>query len=155
MRNYIESADLNIQGGLLAGTIAFKPGLNLISGENGTFKTKLLQSLAAGSGVHLKSPTANLRRQAISPKRNAQRRAFQQIYAQLRQQNVKLEGLLNTRGINDAAFEEYPALGDLFYVVYEDFCRDGGNQIDKMQKSAIELNRVISRLFLHYALVAT
>jgi hypothetical protein len=90
----------------------------------------------------------------VSPKRNAQRRAFNQIFEQFRRNNTKLDGLTNERNINDGAFEEYPALGDLFYVVYDDLCKDGGNQIEKMSQAAESFNRVIQRVFPHYALVA-
>ena len=77
-------------------------------------------------------PAGACRVQAVSPKRNAQRRAFKVAYEALRRNATKLDSLINERNINDATFEEYPALGDLFYVVYDDLCRDGGDQIAKM-----------------------
>lgn len=153
MSNYIEFADFNVQDGLLQGRMSFQPGLNIISGENGTLKTKALQTLKSGQAT-LYDQKSPCRRQAISPKRNAQRRAFKQIYETSRQKNLKLEGVINERNINDGAFEDYPALGDLFYVVYEDLCKDGGNQVDKMQQAADDFNSVIQKVFPHYRLVA-
>lgn len=153
MGNYIESADLNIQGGLLVGTMTFLPGLNFLSGENGTFKTKVLQALKGGQR-RLHTPNDPCRMQAVSPKRNAQRRAFQQVFDLFRRENKKLDGIINERNLNDATFEEYPALGDLYYVVYDDLCKDGGNQIEKMQTAVTEFNSVIKKIFRQYELVA-
>ena len=153
MNNHIKYADLDVQNGLLVGRMFFQPGLNILSGENGTLKTKALQALKTDQAT-LSDPGSPCRRQAISPKRNAQRRAFRQIFEQSRQQNLKLAGVITERNINDAAFEEYPALGDLFYVVYEDLCKDGGAQIDKMKEAKSEFNSVIQRVFPHYELEA-
>jgi len=154
MGNHIKSADLNIQNGLLVGRMNFHSGLNILSGENGTLKTKTLQYIKSSASKELFDPRTPCRIQSVSPKRNAQRRAFQQVYDQFRRENKKLEGLINERNINDATFEEYPSLGDLFYVVYEDLCKDGGNQKDKMQQAADEFNRVIGQIFGHYRLIA-
>jgi len=153
MGNYIQSADFNIQNGLLEGSMSFLPGLNILSGENGTFKTKLLQAIKKNKATrHLFDPQSPCRIQAISPKRNAQRRAFQVVFEQFRRENKNLEGVINERNINDAAFEDYPALGDLYYVVYEDFCKDGGNQKEKMEQTTNEFNKVIKKIFERYEL---
>lgn len=45
MSPFIEVASVNILSGTLAGNIPFGPRLNLISGVNGTLKTKLLQEI--------------------------------------------------------------------------------------------------------------
>ena len=156
MSNYIESAAFSIQAGALAGTMQFQRGLNLLSGENGTFKTKLLQALRGGANVvpHENDPERPLQVQAISPKRNAQRRAVQEIYNDMRRGDKKLEQYLTARKLVDTTFEEYPSLGDLFYVVYDDLCRDGGNQVEKMNETVNEFNSVIRQIFEHYELQA-
>jgi len=153
MANYVQSADLNVQNGLFVATMSFLPGLNLLSGENGTLKTKVLHALKTG-GVRSHDPTSPCRRQAVSPKRNAQRRAYQQVYDQFRRDKKSLDTVINERNINDTAFEDYPALGDLFYVVNDDLCKDGGDQIERMKKAASEFNSVIRRIFPHYELIA-
>lgn len=153
MANYIESADVNILDGLFSKSVTLLPRLNFISGENGTFKTKFLQYLK-GSQVRLRDPGQPCRIQAISPKRNAERKNFQTIFQQFRQQNMKLASLINERNINDQSFDNYPSLGDLFYVVYDDRCKDGGNQKQKMQETTDEFNKVIQSLFVHYKLVS-
>ncbi len=156
MSNYIEAATFSISPGALAGTMQFRTGLNLLSGENGTFKTKLLQNLRSGASLkyHEDPPAASPRVQAISPKRNAQRRAVQEIYNELRRNDTKLEAVLNARNVQDATFEAYPSIGELFYAVFNDFCRDGGNQVEKMEQAAAGFNAVIKRIFEHYDLQA-
>jgi predicted ATPase len=153
MANYIESAEVNILNGLFAGSVALSSRLNFISGENGTLKTKFLQALREGQGK-LHEPGQPCRIQAISPKRNAERRTFQTIFQQFRQKNMKLEALINQRKINDQTFDNYPSLGDLYYVVYDDLCKDGGNQIEKMAETARQFSTVIQSLFGHYELVS-
>jgi predicted ATPase len=153
MANYIESAEINILNGLFAGSVTLSSRLNFISGENGTLKTKFLQALREGKGK-LHEPGQPCRIQAISPKRNAERRTFQAIFQQFRKTNMKLEALINQRKINDQTFDNYPSLGDLYYVVYDDLCKDGGNQIEKMAETARQFNTVIKSLFEHYELIS-
>ncbi|MBN4081163.1 AAA family ATPase [Caldithrix abyssi] len=154
MGNYIKSVELNILDGLLVGRMSFQPGLNILSGENGTFKTKTLQAIKTNAPKILFDQQTSCRMQAISPKRNAQRRAFKQIYEQFRRENKKLEAVINERNISDHSFEEYPSLGDLYYVVFEDLCKDGGNQKEKMQEATDDFNTVISKVFSNYKLMA-
>src|SRR5438445_76408 len=104
---YILTAEVNILDGLLAGSIPFQPGLNIIGGENGTLKTRLLQEIRAGKIT--KVPSTNPRVQAVSPKRNSERRSIQTIVQQVRQQNRKLADLINERQIQDQAFDNYPS----------------------------------------------
>jgi len=157
MGNYITEVEANLVNGLLRGTISFRPGLNILSGENGTLKTKLLQHIKAtpnavkasgASGVPLKIC-------AISPKRNAERRKFEQIIQSFRQKNRTFKNVMNdwaNAKINDQTFENYPALGDLYYVVYTDLCKDGGDQCKKMDQVTREFNAVIKRTFEDYDL---
>lgn len=153
MQLYMKSAAIDIQEGLLRARISFQPGLNLISGENGTFKTKLLQTLR-NTAPEWSIPGPGGRRQAISPKRNAQRRGFTAIWNELRRENKKLEGMINERDINDGTFEAYPSIGDLYYAVYDDLCKDGGSQTEKMNEATSTFNRVIQQIFPNYELRA-
>ncbi len=70
MRNHLVTANLNILSGLLQGTMEFTPGLNIISGENGTLKTQLLHALRGGAAV-ASEPGVALRMQTFSPTRNS------------------------------------------------------------------------------------
>lgn len=154
MANHITSAEVNLHSGLLRATISFQPGLNLIAGENGTFKTKLLNFLKVEQAVQLSDPGSPRRCQAISPKRNAVRRGAREILAQYRRDNTTLDSLLNERNISDATSEEYPALGGLYYVVYQEHCKDGGDQSEKMNRAVDEFNSVIGAIFPQYRLDA-
>ncbi len=156
MANHIVSANLDIFNGLLHGTMHFAPGLNIISGENGTLKTRLLQSLK-GSGVASAVPGQPLRIQAISPKRNSERRAVEGILHAFRQHNRTWETTLNERlggQINDQSFEAYPSLADLFYLQFEHRSRDGSDRQQHMRQLTTDMNAVIQAVFPHYALVA-
>ncbi|GAG02266.1 unnamed protein product, partial [marine sediment metagenome] len=130
MPNYIERASVNIYDGTLTGTIEFQPRLNIIGGENGTLKTLLLQQLKGGASVpHLLDKP--LRIHAVSPKRNSERRAALKMLQHFRQQNRTLDNVFSERlgaQIKQWGFENYPSLGELYYLVYEHRCRDGGNQ---------------------------
>lgn len=156
MQNFIKHANLNILNGALVGTMQFAPGLNLIGGENGTFKTKLLQNLRSGAAVASVADKA-LRIQSINPKRNSERRAAEQIWQQFRQQNRTLDAVLGERvsaQINDSGFENYPSLGDLYYLVFEHRAKDGADRREHMRSVVDEFNAVIQSIFRHYALVA-
>ena len=156
MNNHIASATVDIFNGLLHGTIQFSPGLNIISGENGTLKTRLLQSLKSGS-ITPSVPGQAPRMQAISPKRNSERRAVEGILQSFRQHNRTWETTLSERlggQINDQSFDNYPSLGDLFYLVFEHRCRDGANRQAHMLQLTNDLNSVIQAVFPHYSLVS-
>jgi hypothetical protein len=156
MSNYIKAANLYIHSGILEGMIQFDAGLNLISGENGTLKTKVLQQLKTQQAQLVLSQAGGACRiQAFSPKRNAQRRTYETTFNEFRQQNRKLESHITEGNINDYTFENYASLGDLYYLVHERFCRDGGNQRDMMDKTTEEFNTVIQRIFPRYRLAST
>jgi hypothetical protein len=173
MNNYIKYVQVNVLN-LLVARIDFASGLNILSGENGTLKTRLLQTIRSHipapiqvasptfdpppqviNVVASSDPTSQLRVQAISPKRNSERRNIENIIQYLRSQNITIDTFINQRAaaqINDRAFEPYPALGDLYYALYEKMCRDGGNQKEKMRVVTSEFNKVIMSIFPEYKL---
>ena len=156
MQNYIESVNLNILD-VLKGKMEFLPGLNLISGENGTLKTKLLHSLKSVNGIVTKVPQAPLRIQAISPKRNSERRAADSIIQTIRQQSRTFDAAMSERlnaQINDATFENYSSFSDLYYLVFEQRTKDGGARDDHMKAITKEFNKVINAIFENYKLVS-
>lgn len=156
MSNHICAANLNILNGVLQGTMDFTPGLNIISGENGTLKTQLLQSLRNGSAV-ASIQGQPLRMQAISPKRNSERRAAETILQVFRQQSKTWETNLNERAsgqINTSGFDNYPSLGDLYYLIFEHRCKDGKDRRAHMESVVAEFNGVINAVFTKYQLIA-
>jgi hypothetical protein len=152
MRNYIVAAKVDVLGGLLRGTMEFSPGLNIISGENGTLKTQLLQALRSGGGVQAHLP-AGLRMQTFSPKRNSERRASEAILQFFRQSNRTWESNVSERigaGINTSGFDNYPSVGDLYYLLFEHRCKDGTDRKAHMAALTGEFNEVIQSVFPHY-----
>lgn len=156
MNNHILRANLNIRG-LLQGVMEFTPGLNIISGENGTLKTQLLQTLRTYMGVESLITGKPPQMQAISPKRNSQRQAFEQMVQIFKQQNRTLETLQSERlngQINDTTFDNYPSLAECFYLTFAARCRDGAHQENHMTQVTLEFNKVINSVFPHYSLVS-
>lgn len=152
MANHIASANLNILNGILQGNMVFTPELNIISGENGTLKTQLLQALRGGAAVS-SEPGVALRMQTFSPKRNSERRATEAILKHFRQNNRTWEANLNERvgaQINVSGFDNYPSLGDLYYLIFEHRCKDGADRRAHMSAVAKEFNDVIQAVFPHY-----
>ncbi len=155
MPKIILSANVNILD-LLVGNLEFSSGLNILSGENGTLKTRLLQQLKNEPArlVVSEGPAGPLRVQAVKSETECRATAFSTIFADFRQKNQKLDALINKRSINDQTFDNYPSLGDLFYVVYDDLCKDGGDQQAKMTEATEQFNGVIGKLFSNYELVS-
>lgn len=157
MRNYIQKADLNILNGVLAGEMEFLPGLNIISGENGTLKTQLLLALRSGAS-RASVPGQTLRMQSISPKRNSERRASEAILQYFRQNNRTWETSLNERvaaQINVSGFDNYPSLGELYYLMFDHQCKDGADRIRHMQAVADDFNKIVQAVFPQYEVVPT
>jgi predicted ATPase len=155
MNNYIASANLNVQNGLLQGTIAFTRGLNIISGENGTLKTQLLHALKSGMAVQAVAGVP-LRTQAISPKRNSERRTSDQIVQLVRAENKSIETNLSERvnaQLNLFGFANYPSAGEIYFQTFNHRCKDGGDQKTHMSQVAAEFNAVIGSVFPRYRLV--
>lgn len=155
MQNYIKAGIPNVLG-VLQGRIEFSSGLNIISGENGTLKTRLLQAIKSGSH-ELYTPTTNIRIQAISPKRNSERRAAEVIIQHFRQNNRTWDANVSERlgsQINDASYDNYASLGELFYLLFDHRSKDGGDRKTHMANLAKEMNTVINKVFPHYELLA-
>lgn len=162
--DYVEEFELNEYSGALHLTVRFSEGLNIIGGENGTGKTTLIRRLKESvnggmAKIHWADPTrpSVIRVFALSPKRNAERQAYDQLVARLRQQNRTYANLvadLTSRAINDATFEAYPQIGEAFYFHYENATRDGGSQIDGMNLVVAEFNSILQRVFPNYRISA-
>lgn len=159
MSPHIEFATANILNGLMVGAVEFNPRLNIISGENGTLKTKLLQQIQ--QGLYVASPPAPPgplpRIQAISPKRNSERKAVATIVTQLRQNNRTRAAAIAERlsaQMLDTQYQDYSSVGELFILEFQDRIRDGGVQIEHMQSVAEDFNSVIGSVFPEYELVA-
>ncbi len=157
MNKYIESTKANFFGGILNQEIFFQNGLNIISGENGTGKTKLLSSLKINGILHQNDEELNSSSQikviAFSPKRNSQRRTVENIYEDLKRSNRKIEQLLNEtlqRQVQDSNFENYPPIGELIAVYFEQIARAGRAPKTIIKSIETEFNKVLKNLLQNY-----
>lgn len=174
MSQFLKSAKLILLDGKFDETIIFNKGLNIISGENGTLKTKVLQSISTslkiekqnfGAESTLSSSQAivdldlnnnqiKLRALFISPKRNSERKNILAIIERFRS---TMPGHQNEMGvfnnIDDSTFRQYPSLGELFYKVYSEKCKLGGESISYMNEVVEEFNIIISKIFSNYKLL--
>ena len=157
MNPRIEAATVNILNGVLTGNIPFDSGLNIIGGENGTLKTKLLQEIKKGQYVTSPAGT-QIKIQAISPKRNSERRAIDGIIQQLHSQNRTFNAYVTERlqaQLVDAQFQNYPSIGELFVLVFDHRMAEGTTTgIEQVSVIAAEFNEVISAVFPEYKLQA-
>ncbi len=158
MNPYVVSAEVNIFDGVLVGSIPFEPGLNILSGENGTCKTNLLRQIKAGRiKVSNDLPPNKIKIQAFSPKRNAERKSVEKILQEIRQQNRDFSVYINERiqaQLQDNTFDKYPSLGELYYYMYDDARKDGENQKEKMIDVTNQFNMIIKKIFQNYELVS-
>jgi predicted ATPase len=158
MAPYIKSVTPSLLNGAFSVRIEFEPGFNIISGENGTGKTKLLgflqpprgpghpnhtwqHQVEVGNGTH-----GSLKVQAISPKRNAERKNFLTALQEMRRNDKNLDKYLtqiHEHIMADDRFTTYPSISEHFYYEYDALCRDGGNQMEKMQEATKKLNSII------------
>ena len=70
--SYIQTVTVNLLN-VFQSTLTFQEGLNIVAGENGTLKSKLLGSIRQGSAqVAWAAPQGSMRMLAINPKRNTE-----------------------------------------------------------------------------------
>lgn len=152
------TVDLNLYGAL-TNTISFTDGLNILSGENGTFKSHILRQIKTGANTTFSGrqiPTSRI--MAYSPKRNSERRSIEAIFQTLRSQNRRFKDYVQSRiqsQFREDVFDTYSSAGELYFMRYEEECRDGLGQRDKMELVKNEFNEVIRKVFGNYQLLAT
>jgi len=155
MNTHVKSVPIDIFGGILKSSIEFTAGLNILSGENGTCKTQVLKEIKAGNKIQ-SSTDAKPRIQAFSPKRNSQRKNIEKILQEIHQPNRQLRDYikrLTQAALQDSTFEDYASFGEVYFLVYEEECKDGGQRTEKMTKVRKDFNRIIQRIFENYELV--
>ncbi len=156
MNPHVTSINVDLFQGILTGIISFTSKLNILSGENGTGKTRLLTEIKAGSKIQSSSTTAP-RIQAFSPKRNSERKTIQSIIQEIRHPNRRFTNYIQTltqAAFQDSTFVNYPSFGEVYLLVYEEECKDGGNQKQKMSKVTDDFNGIIRRIFDNYELLS-
>lgn len=154
---WIKSIAIYEFDGKLDQTINFQPGLNIISGVNGTGKTTVLKRIKELIGSEKVQKDGSVSKiVALSPKRNAEKKAFYSSLQFMKQQNRLSETVLNEfagRSINDQTFEKYESFGDIYGYEFQDKCRPGGDQIEVMKKLTEEYDKIIKSVFPEYDLI--
>lgn len=166
MGKYIATVQVDILNGAFREAVAFSSGLNLISGANGTGKTKLLSFIRENFGNHAivkilqsdedQNEGRDARIQAINPRRNSQRQSVEQILHRFRSENKNFENALAEFGqqaINDGTFQPYTSLAELFLLTFERRRMDGSDAIACMHEVAEDFNSVIARIFVGYRIL--
>lgn len=151
----VEKVTVNEFGGAISYTVTLKRGMNIISGENGTGKTRLLQAIKTGNGVTAFDSESfnNQRVFAINPKRNSERHELNQIVQQMRMNNKSYSNFSQeavNKHFNAGGFDNYSSFGELFMYYFDKLDRDGGERIASMQSVVIEFNSVIGSVFKEY-----
>ena len=88
---YIESISVNLFDGLFSGEIKFINGLNILGGENGTGKTRLINQLKGGGNRKFFNDKQTNRIVVFNPLRNAEKRTQEEIAQRLRSQDLSLK----------------------------------------------------------------
>jgi len=158
MNPYIQSIAINLFGGIFNNKIKFQNGLNIISGENGTGKTQVIQRLKNGEGRIFSEDNETSRIVVFNPLRNAEKNTQEQIFQSLRSRNLSIKKINEAfRGfaINDSQLASYSSFGDLFNLTYEDINRGGGITIEgAVNQTRNAFNDVLREVFPGYEIVA-
>jgi len=152
-------ANINLMEGSFIGEILFSNGLNIISGENGTGKTKLLQKIKGGQ-KEFGDNIATDKIVAFSPKRNADKINLNEFARKLKNQGLnkkKINETLNSNILKDENFVSYPSFAELFMLNYESLADEGDGSISKkdaVEKVKEDFNSVLRKVFPNYEIIA-
>jgi len=155
---YIESIAVNLFGGIFNQEIKLTNGLNILSGENGTGKTQLINQLKAGSNRKFYNGKNTNNIVVFNPLRNAEKRTQEQIAQRLRSQDLSLKKINETlRGfaIDDWHLAVYHSFGEIFVLTYEDLLLNGNITVENAINQVKEdFNQVLRNVFPQYEIVA-
>ena len=156
MSKYIKTIKLNLWNSTFVQDVSFSSGLNIISGSNGTGKTKFLQFIQQHNNgdqqIVLDDETYTTTISAFSPQRNAQKKLAQQAMQLFRNDINATQNTLNTfrnQLIQDDGFQTLKAISEYFvYSTEDETNRDGNtnkNDAAKLTKSIFE--KIIKKVF--------
>jgi predicted ATPase len=157
---HISAVELDLLNGALVGQLKFHENFNIIVGENGTGKTRLLEhiknqrnTLTLGGADQTAQP---LRIQVINPKRNMERKTSEALFTEFRRQTKTPEQQTAEQSVNWSSFAAYPTFGDLYFSRYETLARlPSRTPQQNMEQVTAELNAVVIQIFEKYKIQAT
>ncbi len=155
---FIESISVNLFNGIFNSEVRFQNGLNIISGENGTGKTQLIQRLKNDAGRKFIDNKPSDRIVVFNPLRNAEKRTQEQIVQRLRSQDLNLKKIndaLKGFAINDWQLTTYYSFGEIFVLTYEDLFLGGGVTIEEaVNQTKNSFNKILTQVFPQYEIIA-
>lgn len=167
MRNpFIEKVKVAIPelGDIFGSEITLKNGLNLISGENGTFKTRFLWYLKTkynnGELVFFYDNIQANNFALFSPKRNQSAQKLNEMIETMRRDTMTSPKLLDklraTNIRNEKDIVVYPSFPELFNIRIEDLVREGHTtKIDAVRKVKDDFQLILDRVFPGYEIIAS
>lgn len=154
---YIESININLFGGIFQETLKFENGLNVLCGENGTCKTKVLFMLQSSKKKFYQDKSGRI--VAFNPKRNAEKQNLDHFIQKLRRDGFdskKLNQTLAKQAMTDLKFSAYPSFSELFIVRYETIVNEGSHtKPDAVKNTEKEFNEILKQVFPGYYLTAS
>ena len=133
--------------------VDLNPHLNLISGINGSGKSKLL------SEIEQQSRQAGLRVAVYSPSRSIEIRKFkqsvQEIFSSQRKIKDDLKNAYN-RKLEELSHQTYPPFSDIVLYHYHEarnVTPEGVDQITILKRTVREFNNILRRLYSEYQIV--
>ncbi|MCZ6680864.1 MAG: AAA family ATPase [Candidatus Poribacteria bacterium] len=155
---YIQHISIDLFDGIFQSTIEFQPGLNIISGENGTGKTQVINQLKGSPTRKFARDVTTDRIVVFNPLRNAEKRTQEDIVQNLRTQNVSIQKInvaMQGFAINDWKVATYRSFGELFVLAYEDLFAAGGIPIEKaVKETRDDFNTVLQKVFPEFEIIA-
>ncbi len=155
---HIQSIFVNLFNGIFNAEIKFNNGLNILSGENGTGKTMVIQQLKSGGNKKFFNDITTDKIVVFNPLRNAEKRTQEQILQRLRSQDLnikKINDALKGYVINDWQLTTYYSFGEVFVLAYEDLIDSGGITKDNAVKETSDgFNKILKQVFPQYEIVA-
>jgi hypothetical protein len=155
--NFIKTVNVDILNGVFKGEMALQRGLNIVTGENGTLKSTLLQFIKSppSESVVITQLGRPVRTVAVSPKRNAERKAYAAALQTFRQQGKTWESTENqlfAAPIRVDVVESTHSVTELFVLRFEEATKDGRDRIERMHALVNEFNGVLQTVFPSYSL---
>lgn len=151
---FINAVDLNVLDGMIKGRMELDQYFNIIIGENGTGKTRLLEFIKnTRPALSVTDGDSNLRIQVINPKRNMERKTAEVLSAEFRKQTKLPEQQYAEQHVNWQSFAAYPTIGELYFSRFETLGRLAHKTPQQnMEKATEEFNEVVAQIFEKYSL---
>ena len=156
---YIESIPINLFNGILNSELSFANGLNIISGENGTGKTQIIQQLKSSGNkkFHNEKPTDKI--VVFNPLRNSEKKTKEQVAEKLKSQGMsrrQINEALNAFNIDDKNLPSpYPSFPELFVISYEELVNS--KKVSKrvaVSRTKEAFNKILKQVFPDYEIEA-